>query len=229
MNLLFIEDIQDLAIELVDYFEASGDIVDAAADGVTGLHLAITNDYDVIVLDLMLPRMDGMEVCRRLRIDAEYWTPILMLTARDTLEDRLTGFSHGTDDYLIKPFSLRELKCRLNALMRRRFGVAEQQRLQLAGLELDPATFVVARDGRALKLTPVEFQILHLLMRASPKVVRRREIEQAIWGDEPPNGEALRVHIHHLRQAIDKSFTPPLLRTVRGIGYQLAPPDALSS
>jgi DNA-binding response OmpR family regulator len=152
-----------------------------------------------------------------------------MLTARDTLEDRLTGFSHGADDYLIKPFSLRELDCRLKALARRGVGVTEQQRLQLAGLELDPIKHEVVRDGRALKLTPVEFQILHLLMRASPGVVRRREVEQAVWGDEPPNGEVLRVHIHHLRQAIDKSFTPPLLRTVRGIGYQLAEPDALSS
>jgi len=229
MKLLFIEDNEDLAIELAEYFEAAGDTVDAAADGVTGLHLAIANEYDVIVLDLMLPGMDGLEVCRRLRADAECWTPVLMLTARDTLEDRLAGFGRGADDYLIKPFSLHELNCRLKALTRRRFGVHELQPLQVAGLELHPATLAVKRDGRSLSLTPVEFQILHLLMRASPKVVRRQEIEQAIWGEEPPNGEVLRVHIHHLRTAIDKPFETPLLQTVRGIGYRLAVADALSS
>ncbi len=227
MQLLFIEDNRDLAIELADYFEAQGDTVDAAADGPTGLQLAIANDYDVIVLDLMLPGMGGLDVCRRLRQEARCWTPLLMLTARDTLEERLSGFEQGADDYLTKPFSLRELNLRLKALLRRRFGSAEQEVLRVAGLELDPTTLEVKREGRSLALTPVEFQILHLLMRASPRVVRRQEIERAIWSDDPPDGEVLRVHIHHLRSAIDKSYPTPLLHTVRGIGYRLVASDAL--
>ncbi|MGZ8165523.1 MAG: response regulator transcription factor [Methylobacter sp.] len=229
MRLLIIEDNQDLSIELADFFELQGDIIDTAADGVTGLHLAVVNQYDAIILDLMLPGIDGLELCRRLRNDAGNWIPVLMLTARDTLPDRLKGFEHGADDYLVKPFSLMELKLRLTALTRRHSGINQQTALSVADLKLVPETREVSRAGMAIELTAIEFQILELLMRQSPRVVSRQNIEYNIWGDTPPDAEALRVHIHHLRNAIDKSFPVPLLHTVRGIGYQLKPGNALSA
>lgn len=229
MRLLIIEDNKDLSIELADFFEEQGDIVDTAADGITGLHLAVVNHYDAIVLDLMLPGISGLELCKRLRQDAGNWVPILMLTARDTLEDRISGFEQGADDYLIKPFSLKELKLRLNALARRQNGSRQQIVLRVADLELKPETREVSRAGVAIELTAIEFQILELLMRQSPRVVSRRNLEYNIWGDTPPDGEALRVHIHHLRNAIDKSFPTPLLHTIRGIGYQLKAGNALPS
>ena len=228
MRLLITEDNQDLSAELADFFEMQGDTIDTAADGVTGLHLAVVNEYDAIVLDLTLPGMDGLELCRRLRNDAGKWLPVLMLTARDTLADRIKGFEQGADDYLVKPFSLKELKLRLTALTRRTLGIHPSKALQIADLTLIPETREVHRGGKAIELTAIEFQILELLMRQSPRVVTRQNLEYSIWGDMPPEGEALRVHIHHLRQSIDKSFATPLLHTVRGVGYQLKPSDAVS-
>jgi len=228
MRLLIIEDNQDLSAELADFFEMQGDTIDTAADGVTGLHLAVVNDYDAIVLDLTLPGMDGLELCRRLRHDAGNWLPVLMLTARDTLEDRIRGFEQGADDYLVKPFSLQELKLRLTALIRRTGGIHQSAALRIADLTLIPETREVSRGGKSIELTAIAFQILELLMRQSPRVVTRQNLEYSIWGDTPPEGEALRVHIHHLRHAIDKPFASPLLHTVRGVGYQLKPSDAVS-
>ena len=229
MRLLIIEDNRDLSFELTDFFEQQGDIIDTAADGITGLHLAVVNQYDAIVLDLTLPGIDGLELCRRLRHDAGNWVPVIMLTARDTLADRVSGFEHGADDYLVKPFSLKELKLRLNALTRRNTGVNQQTTLRIADLKLVPETREVTRGNEPIELTSIEFQILELLMRQSPRVVSRQNIEYSIWGDTPPEGEALRVHIHHLRNAIDKPFADPLLHTVRGVGYQLKQSNALSS
>ncbi|HEC15367.1 MAG TPA: response regulator transcription factor [Sedimenticola sp.] len=229
MHLLLIEDNNDLAIEVADFLESQGHTIDAAADGVTGLHLAVSNDYDAIVLDLMLPGLDGLELCRRLRSDAGRWTPVLMLTARDTLEDRLTGFDQGADDYLVKPFSLRELLARLTALERRGSQNLPGSMLRVEDLELNMNSLEVRRAGRRLSVSPTGLKILEVLMRAAPGVVRRERIERALWGDEPPDGEALRVHIHNLRTIIDKPFDTPLLHTVRGIGYRLAPANVLSS
>jgi DNA-binding response OmpR family regulator len=228
MRLLIIEDNQDLSAELADFFEVQGDSIDTATDGVTGLHLAVVNDYDAIVLDLALPGMDGVELCRRLRNDADIWIPVLMLTARDTLDDRIKGFEQGADDYLVKPFSLQELKLRLTALTRRTTGIHQSVALRIADLTLDPQTREISRAGKRIELTAIEFQILELLMRQSPRVVTRQNLEYKIWGDTPPDGEALRVHIHHLRNAIDKSFACSLLHTIRGVGYQLKPSDAVS-
>ncbi|MDD5411302.1 MAG: response regulator transcription factor, partial [Methylobacter sp.] len=168
-------------------------------------------------------------LCRRLRHDAGNWVPVIMLTARDTLADRVSGFEHGADDYLVKPFSLKELKLRLNALTRRHTGVSQQTTLRIADLKLVPETREVTRGNEPIELTSIEFQILELLMRQSPRVVSRQNLEYSIWGDTPPEGEALRVHIHHLRNAIDKPFADPLLHTVRGVGYQLKESNALSS
>lgn len=229
MRLLIIEDNKDLSFEMTDYLESQGDIVDAAADGITGLHLAVVNPYEAVVLDLTLPGIDGLELCRRLRQDAGNWVPILMLTARDTLADRINGFEQGADDYMVKPFSLKELKLRLNALVRRHSRIYQHETLRVADLELQPDTREVRRGGVAIELTVIEFQILELLMRKSPCVVSRQNLEYGVWGDMPPDGEALRVHIYHLRQAIDKSFAPRLLHTVRGVGYQLKADHGVSS
>lgn len=222
MRLLLIEDNQDLIKELADFFESQGDIIDAAIDGITGLHLAVVNDYDAIVLDLGLPGISGLELCKHLREKAQKWLPILMLTARDTEADRISGFEHGADDYLIKPFSLKELKLRLEALTRRQKAAYQQSTLVFSDLELNSATREVKRAKKILVLTVIEFKILELLMQHAPNVVSRQEIEYTIWGDDPPEGDALRVHIFHLRQVIDKPFTnPALLHTIRGVGYQL--------
>lgn len=225
MNILIIEDNADLAASVWDYLESRGHVTDAAGDGVTGLHLATVNDYDVIVLDLILPGLDGLELCRRLRIDALKPTPVLMLTARDTLQDKLEGFRVGADDYLVKPFDLQELEARLGALARRAQGGSDTRRLRAADLTLDLDTLEVERAGRSIDLTPTCLQILEILMRRPGCVVTRRELETALWGDQPPESDALSYHIHALRRVIDKPFEGHLLQTVRCIGFRLRKVD----
>ena len=226
MYILIVEDNDDLAANIGEYCEERGDIVDFAADGLTGLHLAAVNRYDVLVLDLSLPGLDGLSLCERLRLDAGNNVPILMLTARDTLNDRLTGFEIGADDYVTKPFSLPELHMRLKALVRRAAGASEQ--LTVADLVFDTRSLIVRRAGRRLELTPTGMRMLELLMRASPAVVRTATVERVVWGDDPPDSEAaLRGHIHQLRGIIDKPFPEKLLKTVHGIGYRLADDDKL--
>lgn len=228
MKLLIIEDNADLSATLWEYLESKGHVVDAAGDGVSGLHLATVNDFDALVLDLALPGMSGLDVCRRLRQDAEKSTPVLILTARDTLEDKVTGFRCGADDYLVKPFELRELEVRLEAITRRANANHAQRVLQFAGLTLDLCTLCVVRDGQAINLTPTGLQILELLMRQPRRVVTRQAFERELWGDAPPDSDALRSHIHALRRAIDRPFEHHLLQTVHGIGYRLADPDDTS-
>jgi DNA-binding response OmpR family regulator len=227
MRVLIIEDNSDLAANVYDFLEARGHTPDAAGDGVTGLHLAVSNDYDVIVLDLMLPGTDGLTVCRKLREEAEQHTPVLMLTAKDTLEDKLAGFRSGADDYLVKPFELRELEARLLALARRAAPVAESRPIRVGDLSFDPRTLEVRRAGRLISLTPTGLKILELLMRRYPGVVSRREIAYALWRDSPPDSDALRTHIHTLRAALDHPFAAPMIRTIHGIGFKLETPDEL--
>lgn len=229
MNVLIIEDNRDLAANLSCYLEEQGHVIDAAGDGITGLHLAIVNDYDAIVLDLMLPGINGLDLCRKLRVEGHKFTPVLMLTARDTLDDKLAGFSSGADDYLVKPFAMQELHARLKALTHRRQRASSSNVLRVADLELDLGTLEVRRADIPIELTPIGLRILELLMRESPRVVRRRQIEETIWDDAPPDSDALRAHIHLLRGAIDKPFASPLLHTVRSIGYRLVDFDALQT
>jgi DNA-binding response OmpR family regulator len=225
MRILVIEDNQDIAANLGDYLEERGHTVDFAADGVTGLHLAVVNDFDAIVLDLNLPGMDGLEVCRKLRQDARKQTPVLMLTARDALESKLEGFDAGADDYLVKPFALQEVDARLTVLLRR--GKGPQSRiLNVADLEYNLDTLEVRREGKLLQLNPTALKILQSLMEASPSVVTRQELETRVWGEELPDSDSLRVHIHGLRAAVDKPFPKPLIQTRHGIGYRIADPDA---
>ncbi|MBF0628052.1 MAG: response regulator transcription factor [Magnetococcales bacterium] len=228
MRILFIEDHADLAANLADYFEDKGHVVDVAMDGVTGLHLALVNPYDILVLDLMLPGMDGITLCHKLRNEARGHMPVIMLTARTTLDDKVAGFASGADDYLVKPFELKELELRILALTKRASGRLTQRILQVADLEFNLDTLQARRGSRSLELPAIPLKILELLMLRAPAVVERREIEHAVWGDSPPDSDALRVHMHSLRAAIDapRSGALPLLHTLRGIGYRLAPPDA---
>lgn len=228
MRILIIEDNSDLAANIYDYLEGRSHTVDAAADGITGLHLAVTHDYDVIILDLMLPGMDGLSVCRKLREQAARTTPVLMLTARDTLDDKLHGFEAGADDYLVKPFALPELAARLQALQRRSSG-SNVQLLQVADLCFNNNTLEASRSGKAITLTPTGLKILDLLMRKSPQVVSRRDIEEAVWGDSPPDSDALRSHMHTLRTAVDHPFDKKLIHTVHGIGFRLVDPDEIQA
>lgn len=222
MRVLLIEDNAALAANVSEYLSAVGCVVDFAVDGPRGLRLAATRAHDVIALDIGLPRLDGIGVCQRLREELGLAIPVLMLTARDTLDDKLAGFRAGADDYLTKPFSLAELHARLVALSRR--GSAVGTVLKLGDLCFDVRAAQVERAGVRLRISPTGLRILELLMRRSPAIVSRAELVHQIWGDEPPDAEAsLRFHIHNLRAAIDKPFPTALLRTVTGLGYRMEP------
>jgi DNA-binding response OmpR family regulator len=225
-NVLLIEDNRDIAESIAVFLEARGYGIDHAADGVTGLHLAVTHPYDLIVLDVMLPRIDGVSLCRRLREEARRDTPLLMLTARDTLEDKLAGLDAGADDYLVKPFEIRELEARIRTLLRRQRGVVAPETLRVADLEFDLATMQVSRSGRPVRLMPIGLRLLAVLMRASPRVVSRQQLEHEVWGELLPDSDTLRSHLYTLRKAIDKPFDRPLLHTIPGVGFRLAAVDA---
>jgi len=227
MRILIIEDNRDIAANLGDFLSDRGHEVDYAYDGVTGLHLAIVNEFDSIVLDLSLPGMDGLEVARKLREDVRKETPILMLTARDQLEDKLAGFDSGADDYLVKPFELKEVDARLEVLERRGKRIKPRE-LTVEDLEYNLETLTVRRAGKRVDLNPIGLRLLEKLMSASPAVVTRRELEHHVWGEELPDSDSLRVHIHSLRTAIDKPFGSPLIHTRHGIGYCLSGPDEVS-
>jgi len=227
LRILVVEDNVDIAENIGDYLEAQGHIMDFAMDGIGGLHLAITQEYDVLILDIMLPGMDGITLCNKLREAGGKQTPVLMLTARDTLSDKLEGFKAGADDYLIKPFALQELEARINALTKRAENV-EKPVLHVADLELDTGSMKVLRAGKPIDLNRACLKILQMLMQAYPNVVPRNEIEATLWGDMPPGSDSLRSHIYILRRAIDKPFEQALLETMHGVGYRLVDPDEIS-
>ncbi|MHB8912351.1 MAG: response regulator transcription factor [Lysobacter sp.] len=228
MRVLVVEDNRSLVANLFEYFEARGHTLDAAPDGPTGLHLAITQRYDAIVLDWMLPRMDGQEVLRRLRNDAGSDVPVLMLTARDELPDKIAGFRAGADDYLTKPFALPELEVRLEALVNRATGRGRSRVLQVADLRYDPVTLEATRGGRSLHLYPAGRRLLEVLMQASPAAVTRERLEQALWGDDPPDGDMLRSHVYELRRSVDAPYPVKLIHTLPRVGYRLAETTAAS-
>ncbi|BAU76375.1 response regulator transcription factor [Metapseudomonas furukawaii] len=221
MRILLVEDNPDILANMADFLELKGYGVDCARDGLSGLHLATREHYDLIVLDIMLPGLDGYDLCRRLRDEARCDTPVIMLTARDALDDRLQGFKSGADDYLLKPFALSELAARIEAVLRRSQGGGKRA-LQVGDLRYDLDTLEVSRAGKALKLNPIGLKLLAVLMQKSPHLVRREVLEEALWGDDCPDSDSLRSHIHQLRQVIDKPFDKPLLHTLHGLGYRLA-------
>jgi DNA-binding response OmpR family regulator len=226
MKLLLIEDHQDIAENICEYVAGNGHQIDHVLTGEDGLARAREAHYDVIVLDLMLPGMDGLSVCRALRGDLKSTTAVLMLTAKDLVVDKVAGFEAGADDYLIKPFSLLELEARLGALARRSAPRPSEVVLRIAGLTYDPNTLSAERDSVAIKLNPSTRRLLVLLMQNTHRVVTRRELERELWGDQPPDGDVLRAHMYALRNAIDKPFPRKLLHTHHGEGYRLAALDA---
>ncbi|WP_438864241.1 response regulator transcription factor [Neptunicella sp.] len=221
VRVLIVEDNRDICENIAAYLEKHSYILDFAYDGISAMHLALTNPFDVIVLDLMLPGMDGLSFCKKLRTDAKVETPVLMLTARDTLDDKLKGFAAGADDYLIKPFALQELHARLQALYKRSHGKTAKL-LTFGELTLNQSTLQVHRAGRRIDLNPTSMKLLQRLMEEAPSVVTRDTLETLLWADELPDGDALRSHMYKLRQAIDKPFDSPLIHTVHRIGYRIA-------
>lgn len=226
MRVLIIEDNHDIVANLYAYLEPLGYTLDCARNGEAGLTAAARGHYDAIVLDVMLPGLDGLALCRRLREQLRQTTPVLMLTARDTIQDKISGFESGADDYLVKPFSMAELDVRLKALVRRARDAHVPAVLSFGDLSFDTTTMTATRASRRIELTPTGYKLLAALMQAAPKIVTREMLEYAVWGDEPPDSDALRTHIHALRQAIDKPFAQPLLKTLQGVGYRLVDSSA---
>ena len=221
VRVLIVEDNRDICANIAAYLEKHNYILDFAYDGISAMHLALTNPFDVIVLDLMLPGMDGLSFCKKLRAEANIDKPVLMLTARDTLDDKLKGFEAGADDYLVKPFALQELHARLQALYKRSHGKTDNL-LTVGELTLNKSTLQVYRAGLRVDLNPTCMKLLQRLMEEAPAVVDREALETLLWADELPDGDALRSHMYKLRQAIDRPFDSPLIHTVHRIGYRIA-------
>jgi len=214
VRLLLIEDDQALGDGIHQALKREGYTVDWLQDGSSGSHALLSESFDLVVLDLGLPRLDGLEVLRRLRQSGSL-IPVLILTARDATEDRIAGLDAGADDYLIKPFDLAELKARLRALLRRSAGRA-QMLIEHAGITLAPTTQQVTYNGQAVALTPKEYQLLHELLSPPGRVMTRERLIQLLYGwNEEAESNTLEVHIHHLR----KKLSTDLIRTVRGVGY----------
>nr|WP_010131066.1 response regulator transcription factor [Microbulbifer agarilyticus] len=224
-TVLLIEDHRDIAEMITSYLEGRGFVVDYAADGVTGLHLATTKPVDLVVLDLSLPGIDGLEICRAIREHARLDTPIIMLTARDTLDEKVLGLNAGADDYLVKPFAIRELEARVNAQLRRNRAELTRDKLVVGALELDKSTLQVQRDGQDIRLPPIGLRLLEALMRSSPAVMSRAELERKVWGDILPDSDTLRSHMYSLRKKVDKPFSQQMILNHPGSGYQLVVPD----
>jgi len=221
MRILIIEDDTTIAANLYDFLQNLGHVVDAAADGHSGLHLALNETFDAIVLDLGLPGMSGLTLMQKLRQESYIETPILILSARDTLEDKLEGFNHGADDYLVKPYSLKEVTARLIALHKRSTGRITNRTLQVGTLTLDPKTKAVYYVGELVRLPPKCLGILELLMREPGQVVSRADIEHAVWGDPQETSDTLRSHLHMLRRTLTAMGGQDPIETLPGVGYRL--------
>lgn len=218
INALLIEDDKDLAEAISDYMELDGFEFDFAYNGQSGLNLALANRYDIILTDLNMPKMDGIDVCQSLRAKG-ITTPVLMLTARDTLDDKLVGFAAGSDDYLVKPFAMAELQVRLLALVRRvKNRVAN---LSVGDLTVDLDKHKAVRSDTVLKLPPVCWKMLVCLMQNSPNVVSKTQLEDEVWGNDLPSADSLKVHLFKLRQVVDAPFESKLIHTVHGVGIVL--------
>ncbi|WP_028293076.1 response regulator transcription factor [Oceanobacter kriegii] len=218
LNVLLVEDDLDLASTLIDYLSLEDIECDHASNGVAGLNLMNENQYDVLLLDLNLPRLDGLSVCERLRQGGDN-TPILMLTARDQLDDKIEGFQAGTDDYLVKPFEMQELVVRVVALSRRRSG--QVTRLSCGDLVMDLDGRTVQRAGEHVHLSPTGWKLLEALLRASPAVVSREALARAVWGDDQPDSNSLKVHLFNLRKAVDRDGLPAMIQTRSGQGVAI--------
>lgn len=222
MHILVVEDEQRLAYLLRRVLLEERHTVDLAHEGHAGLDLALSDTYDVVILDLMLPGIDGIEICRQMRAE-RVMSPVLMLTARGAIEDRVTGLNVGADDYLTKPFAMEELLARINALLRRRDRrFDETHELTVADLTLDLMRHEARRDGTVIELTAKEFALLEYLMRHTGMVLSRTQIVDAVWRyDLEALSNVVDIYIHYLRDKVDQGFSHPLIKTVRGVGYKI--------
>ncbi len=222
MRILLVEDEVKMSRALRRGLEREGYAVDVAADGDEGLSMASAHEYDTVVLDVMLPRRDGISVCRELR-SRDHWVPVLMLTARDAVDDRVRGLDAGADDYLVKPFAFGELAARVRALVRREPNERPAV-VKVRDLELDPAAHTITRRGTPVDLSPREFALLEFLMRRPGEVLRRERILEHVW-DYPSQGgsNVVDVYVGYLRRKLEDPSELPLIQTVRGVGYTLEP------
>lgn len=220
LHILLVEDELNIAKNIAQYMERKGHVFDFAIRGDQGVDLALSTYYDVVILDLNLPTMNGLEVCQAIREKADRHIPILMLTARDSIDDKVNGFLVGTDDYLTKPFSLQELEVRCLALSKRH-RLQTSNRIHLGPLLIDRKRRTANRDGILLDLSTMGFKILTILAESHPQVVSRSQLTQQLWGDEPTESDALRSHIYQLRAVVDKPYDKPLIKTVFGAGFTL--------
>ena len=218
MLILLVEDNRDLAASVLDYLELQEFDCDYAERGDHALQLSKENTYDAMILDIMMPGMDGLSLCKTLREHGNN-APVIMLTARDTLDDKLLGFEAGADDYLVKPFDLPELAARLRAITKRK--ISSSSKLQVADLEVNLDDHIVTRAGKTIDLSPACWKLLVALIQASPKVMSRFELESVLWKDSPPDSEALKSHMYTLRKLVDKPFDRALIHTLRGVGIAL--------
>ncbi|MDO8525225.1 MAG: response regulator transcription factor [Candidatus Omnitrophota bacterium] len=220
MRILVIEDEKKIADFIKRGLKEEGYAVDTAGDGENGLFLARTNDYDLILLDLMLPKIDGVEVCKRLKAGDKVAAPIIMLTAKDAIKDKVTGLDAGADDYLTKPFAFEELLARIRAILRKKAEQAQAVKLEVDDLALDLATHKVTRSGKEIEMTSKEFALLEYLMRNAGKVVTRTMISEHVWDiDFDTFTNVIDVYINYLRNKIDSGSKKKLIQTVRGRGY----------
>lgn len=220
-RVLFVEDDKKFAESVIQFLELNGLIVDYCHNGRMGLNLLADNQYDVIVSDINMPKLNGLNMCQAIR-EQGIDTPLILLTALSHLNDKITGFEHGADDYLTKPFEMRELVARVLALSKRRSGKVAKLSIAELQLELNLDKHTATRQNQAVQLTPSSWRILETLARAYPKAVSKRDLEYVIWGEDAPDGGALKVHIHRLRQRLDKPFDHPLVQIVSGFGVKLA-------
>lgn len=221
MRILIIEDDADIAGNLYDYLGAKGHEVDAAPNGLAGLHLLSTGRFDAVILDLGLPGMDGLTLARRMRRDVQSSVPILMLTARDALDDKLAGFEAGADDYLVKPFSLKEVEARIQALVKRAQGRVVESGIQVGALAYDPFSGIVTWRGEAVRLPPKSLRLLVTMMRQPGRLFTREELETAVWGQHQANSDSLRSHLAQLRRELPLPDGGSIIETVHGRGYRL--------
>lgn len=220
LRVLVVEDHAPLRLQIAALLRGAGHRVDEAADGRLALSMALQSPPDLLLLDLGLPGLSGLALCRQLRERATQPLPVLMLTARDTLPDKLEGFAAGADDYLVKPFAAEELLARVQALARRA-DAGRDFRLQIGPLALDRRSQEAWRDGQRLALPPTAFAILRLLAEAWPRALARSELIRRLWDDDPPESDPLRTHLYQLRQQLDRPYAWPMLETVHGVGLRL--------
>ncbi|AZL86566.1 DNA-binding response regulator [Aliivibrio salmonicida] len=220
MKVLIVEDNHHVAETIADYLELVGIDIDCAYHGVAAIEILKNQSFDAIVMDIMMPKLDGISTVQALRNDYACSTPIIFLTAKDTLEDKIHAFEAGGDDYLVKPFAMEELHIRLLALSKRgkRTDVGK---ITFEDMEMDIKAGTLSRQQQLIKLAPIQLKIIALLMKKAPDVVSKNELTEHIWGDELPSSDALRSHLYTIRNAIDKGFDTPRLETIHGKGYRL--------